>query len=92
MTIYGGVKPVIRLSPKKRDRLAEALEFTVDEHSPLAGKTLLELSLKDNVLLACINRHGKIIIPRGKDAVLPGDAVIAVTTMHGVKDVKEFIG
>ena len=33
MTIYGGVKPVIRLSPKKRDRLAEALEFT---------KTMLE--------------------------------------------------
>jgi len=28
MTIYGGVKPVIRLSPKKKDRLAEALEFT----------------------------------------------------------------
>jgi len=74
------------------DGKAEALELTVDEHSPLAGKTLLELSLKDNVLLACINRQGKIIIPRGKDAVMPGDAVIAVTTMHGVKDVKEFIG
>lgn len=28
MTIYGGVKPVIRLSPQKKDRLAEALEFT----------------------------------------------------------------
>jgi len=28
MTIYGGVKPTIRLTPKGRDRLKEALEFT----------------------------------------------------------------
>ncbi len=74
------------------DGKAEALEFSVDEDNPFAGKTLMELSLKKNVLVACITRAGKIIIPRGKDTILPGDSVIVVTTMQSVKDIKEFLG
>lgn len=73
------------------DGKAEALEFVVDKDNPIAGRTLMELPLKDNVLVACINRGGKIITPRGKDAVMPGDSVIVVTTQHGVKEIKEFL-
>ncbi len=74
------------------DGKAEALEFAVDEDNPFAGKTLMELNLKKNVLVACITRQGKIIIPRGKDTILPGDSVIVVTTMQSVKDIKDFLG
>jgi len=73
------------------DGKAEALEFVVKEGDPISGMTLLELPLKENVLIACINRNGKIITPRGKDTVLPGDSVIVVTTQHGVKEIKEFL-
>ncbi len=73
------------------DGKAEALEFVVDARNPLVGKTLMEISLKKNVLIASINRGGQIIIPRGKDSILSGDSIIIVTTQHGVKDIKEFL-
>lgn len=86
-SLGGNVQTIHRILDDK----AEALEFEVDAKNPLAGKTLLELSLKANVLIASINRDGKIIIPRGKDSILPGDSIIVVTTQHGVKDIKEFL-
>lgn len=73
------------------DDKAEALEFHVKEENPIANKTLLELPLRENVLVASIMRGGKIITPRGKDTILPGDSVIVVTTSHGVKDIREFL-
>jgi len=73
------------------DGKAEALEFVVDKKNPLAHKTLQEISLKPNVLIASINRNGKIITPRGKDKILPGDSIIVVTTQHGVKEIDEFL-
>ncbi len=73
------------------DGKAEALEFYVEKNNPMTGKTLLEISLKPNVLIASINRDGKIIIPRGKDTILPGDRIIVVTTQSGVKDINEFL-
>ena len=73
------------------DGKAEALEFSIKEDSPIAGKPLEELALKENVLIASIHRNGKIIIPRGKDTILPGDTVIAVTTQLGVSDIKEIL-
>lgn len=73
------------------DGKAEALEFVVDNNNPLAGKMLMEIALKQNVLIASINRRGRIIIPRGKDTILAGDSIIVVTTSHGVKDINEFL-
>ena len=43
------------------DGKAEALEFGIKENSPILNKTLSELNLKSNILIACINRNGKII-------------------------------
>ena len=44
------------------------------------GQKLSDLELKPNILLSCINRRGKIIIPSGNDAIEKGDTVIVVTT------------
>ncbi len=65
------------------DNKAEAIEFEVSEGSSLVGKPIHSLSLKDNVILACIHRAGKIISPRGNDALEVGDTVIVVTTHTG---------
>ena len=42
-----------------------------------------DLKLKKDVILACINRGGTILSPRGDDALQPGDTVIVVTTQSG---------
>ena len=73
------------------DGKAEALEFGIKENSPILNKTLSELNLKSNILIACINRNGKIIIPKGSDVINAGDTVIIVTTRTGFKDISDIL-
>lgn len=73
------------------DNRAEAIEFKVEKDSPVIGKPIMELSLKNELLLACLNRNGKIIIPRGNDVIQAGDRVIIVTTHTGFCDVKDIL-
>ena len=70
---------------------AEALEFRVKEGSPLLGIPLERLQLKNNLLVACINRSGCIITPRGKDTIEAGDTVIIVTTHTGLNDLTDIL-
>ncbi len=73
------------------DGKAEALEFRIRENSPVSHITLDKLQLKDNILIACINRGGKIMIPRGRDMILPGDTVIVVTLKAGFQDISDIL-
>ncbi len=69
----------------------EALEFRVEKDAPLIGISLEKLQFKNNLLIACINRNGKIITPRGKDTIEAGDTVIVVTTHSGLNDLKDIL-
>jgi len=73
------------------DGKAEALEFRISENSPVSNITIESLELKKNILIACINRNGKIIIPRGKDMILPNDTVIVVTLKSGFADISDIL-
>ena len=73
------------------DGQAEALEFSVKETPQVTGVPLSRLELKDNLLIACINRNRQILIPRGQDALQPGDTVIVVTTAKGLNDLKDIL-
>lgn len=73
------------------DGKAEALEFKINEASRIVGKSLLELNIRKNVLVACINRNGKIIIPKGQDSIKVNDSVIIVTTVGGLKDINDIL-
>ncbi len=73
------------------DNRAEAMEFCVEENAPLIGIPLAELSLKNNLLIACINRGGEIIIPRGQDHIEAGDTVIVVTTHTGFHSIRDIL-
>ena len=73
------------------DGKAEALEFRIVENSPVSGKTIESLSLKAGIIIACINRNGVIITPRGKDVIMAGDTVIVVTTNKGFKDISDIL-
>ena len=70
---------------------AEALEFRIRENSPIANIPLQNLSINKNAIIACINRNGNIIIPRGNDVMMPNDTVIVVTTALGHKDISEIL-
>mgnify|MGYP003290561067 CR=1 FL=1 len=73
------------------DGKAEALEFRIKENSPISNKKLMDLKLKENILIACITRGGKIIIPHGQDSILPGDTVIVVTLKEGFTDISDIL-
>lgn len=72
------------------DNRAEALEFAIHD-SPVVGIPLSELPLKKNLLLCCINRRGKIWIPRGHDTIEIGDTVVVVTTEKGLNDIRDIL-
>lgn len=69
----------------------EALEFRVNEQSNVIGVPLKELQLKENLLIACINRKGVVIIPGGQDSIQMGDTVMVVTTNQGFNDLKDIL-
>ena len=73
------------------DNQAEALEFYVREASEVTDIPLAQLNLKRDLLIACINRGGKISIPRGQDTIQVGDTVIVVTTVKGLKDLRDIL-
>lgn len=73
------------------DNRAEALEFNVEAKSPVVGIPIMELPLKDELLLAALSRNGKVMIPRGSDIIEGGDRVIVVTKHTGFNDVADIL-
>ncbi len=71
------------------DNKVEALEFHVSYDSSLINQTLEELTLKNNVIIGCINRKGRVFIPHGKDTLKADDTVIVVTTIAGLSDLDD---
>ncbi|MFA5542565.1 MAG: Trk system potassium transporter TrkA [Bacilli bacterium] len=65
----------------------EVAEFYITETCSFTNKTFKELEFKPNVLIACIVRDNKVIIPTGADYLLAEDSVVVVTT---IKHLKEF--
>ncbi len=70
---------------------AEALEFKVESSSAVTDTELMNLKLKPDLLVACINRNGKIITPNGQDMIRVGDTVVIVTTQSGLNDLKDIL-
>lgn len=61
------------------DGKAEAIEFVVDEASNGASIPLKQLKLKPNVLIACISKGAKTVIPDGNTSFDIGDTIVVVT-------------
>lgn len=70
---------------------AEALEFIVSEGSEVTGTPLRNLKIKKNVLICCINRGGRIIIPGGLDTIKPKDRVIIVHTLSDINNLDDIL-
>lgn len=73
-----GMRTLYRIADNK----AEAMEFIVNGESELTSKTLSEIKMKKNVLIAAILRHNKMFLPDGESALEVGDTVVVVTTQR----------
>ena len=76
---------------KLMDDRVEALEFAINDTTRITGIPLSQLNLKPNLLIGCIHRLGKAIIPGGQDVFQSGDTVIVVTTNTGLQDVHDIL-
>lgn len=77
---------------KLQDGKVEALEFYIKEDNPLITNIpLLKLPIKKNILICCINRQNKIIIPGGQDVIMPGDSVVVVLTDERLNDITDIL-
>ena len=83
---------VINLLSIKKGRLS-IVRVDIPEGSPVANKSLKEITLPPNSVLVSILRGPDIIIPYGSTVILPGDEVIAATLIDIEKDlVQALIG
>lgn len=64
----------------------EVLEFAIRVKEEFIGIPLKELEIRSNLLIACIIRNDKTIIPGGNDTIEVGDNVIVVTTIPFLRD------
>ena len=70
---------------------AEALEFSVKEDSRVVGKPLMELSLKHGIIIACITKGNRVVIPDGQSVIEKGDSVVIVSIERGLKDLEDIL-
>ena len=69
----------------------EAIEFSIDETSKVTDVPLMKLKLKEHVLVAFINRNGRIFLPSGQDCIRVDDTVMIVTTHHGFDEIEDIL-
>lgn len=68
------------------DGRVEGLEFRVLPTADYLGIPLMNLPLRKNILIGCIVRRGKAIIPAGSDTIEAGDSVVVITTAQMFDD------
>ena len=73
------------------DNRVEAIEFSVREFSQVVGIPLKDLHMKKGVLILYILRNNTLIMPGGKDTILPNDRVIIITTQQYLDDIDKII-
>lgn len=78
---YASMETLCKIAGDK----VEAMEFRVTANADFCGVPLLQLKLKDSLLIGCILRGSQIITPRGSDTIEVGDSVIVVTTHSGLQ-------
>jgi trk system potassium uptake protein len=73
-----GFEDIINLMPLAHGRL-NVTEITLSSSSPALGKSLQELALPENSLVASIIRGDEVIIPRGSSRLMRYDHLLLIT-------------
>ena len=70
----------------------EVIEFAAETEIPnLTDIPLSSLNLKPDLLVACLVRGKKTIVPRGQDKIMQGDGVLIVSARSGLNELSDII-
>ena len=72
---------IFTLLALKRGKLS-IVEANLKSASPAVGKSIKELKLPADAILATLIRENQIIFPKGETTLHPGDSIIALTTIE----------
>ena len=78
---------MVTLLKLRRENLAVE-EILLEEGSKMAGKTLRELNLPPQTVVATVLRDRRLLIPRGDLALLAGDKVLFISEADMVEELK----
>ncbi len=70
---------------------AEALEFRVRDEGKVVGKPLMQLRLKPGIIIACITKGNKVVIPNGQSVIEKEDLVVVVSIERGLNDLEDIL-
>ncbi|MCU0466623.1 MAG: NAD-binding protein [Anaerolineae bacterium] len=83
---------VMSLMPLAQGRI-NVSEIRLDEDSPAVGKTLLELEISENSLVATIIRGDEVIVPRGSTRLEVNDHLLLISQpQHEKRDLAVICG
>ncbi len=72
------------------DEKAEAIEFDAVKDAFYLNVPLSKLKVKKDIIVACIGRLGKVMIPNGESTIIEKDTVVIITpTDHMINDLSE---
>lgn len=66
------------------ERKVEIMELKVNENADYLDIPIKQLKVRNDAIIASINRNGICIIPSGDDVIKAGDEVIVATTHKGI--------
>lgn len=74
------------------DNQVEALQFCVPKDSKLIGRKLMDLPIKDNILIAAaITGNDTRLAPSGQTVFHEGDMIIVTTTDHSLRSIDDIL-
>ena len=70
------------------------MEIPILKNSAMAGKKLWELNLPKEIIIGCILRGDRILIPRGDTRIREGDVLLIITSdkskLEEIKELTEY--
>jgi len=77
--IKGLIRPGMELEIDKfMDKRVQISKFNISHQSSFAYNNLNNLKLPENSLILAVLRKGRVIIPKGRDKIYPGDTVFII--------------
>ena len=74
-----GLEDILNLLPLHEGKI-NVTEILLEQPSEVIGKSLSDIALPENALIASVVRHEEVIIPRGSTILSQGDKMIVITT------------
>lgn len=81
----------VRPSSERHEHAGSIVEVRLQSHDRAVGKTLEELNLPSQSLIASVRRGGRVLIPRGETKLEAGDVVVALVTQQGEEDLRNHL-